>query len=776
MKIEKNAWIIEQNEVIKEKKDFYESIFSLGNGYMGVRGFDEEEECYNRYELCTYVAGIFDYHSTRITDMVNTPNFWKTKIVINGEKFSLDDGEIIEYRRSLHIDEGNIRRRIIWNNKRGDKTLIETTKCISIKSVHNALLSMEITPLNYSGEIQIETGIDFDVVNNLISDDQMKNDIKVCEFLCDGTCGISQEGVLFSRMKTKNSQNEIYESFDIEVLGDNVDYRVENEISQDNKYISKKIKLSVKQNETYNINKYISVWTSRDTSFDKLETAAIESTISAKKLGMVALLEENKKLWQEKWDIADIELKGDETSQKAIRYNIFQLIQANAENDPKVSIGARGVMHGRYKGCYFWDTEIFMLPFYLYTNPTSAKNLLMYRYHTLSGAEKNAKEQNVDGARYPWMSSTDGSEQCESWDIGFCEIHITPDIAYAINHYYQATGDIEFIRDYGIEILIKTARYCRSRFTYDEKEDEFNMLYVKGPNEYGGATLNNTYTSTMAIYNMQLAIKFMALMNERYPEEYKAIKTKLEFKESETDLWNTTIKKVVIRYDKDKKLYIEDDNFYKAEPLNIKEVKDNGEPLYKKISFDRLQRYRVLKQADVLLLMLLLPNQFTFEEKMAAWKEYEPITLHDSSLSCGTHAAIASRLGLMQEAYDYFVKSVGVDLYDVMANTGREGIHFASLGASWQAIFNGFAGIEVVDSEPIVIDPKLPSQWEELKLKTLLKGNLIALSISENKICVKFESGNSETIDLKICGELISVRNGDEKIIDIKESLMKYQI
>lgn len=760
-----NSWIINQNDFESTDKAFFESIFSLGNGYMGVRGFDEEEIMGSNKEFNTYIAGIFDYYTPGKTDMVNTPNFWRTSIYINDELFSLSKGEVLESGKELNMKDGTLKRRIVWRNSQGDDTLIETTRVLCINSCHQAILNIQVCPLNYSGEIVIETGIDTDVWNKIIDDDQMKSSTNVCRFLQgDGETIHSEDGIHIVKLKTIESGFKIYEGYTTEVLQNGHEIAANHITIDSDKLVADKAVIPVIKGNVYTLNKYINVWTSRDKYDESLENQVLEAIKETKNTGYSAVIKRHIEAWNKKWEISDIEIVGDDRSQRALRYNIFQLIQTNAENDEHVNIGARGIMHGRYKGCYFWDTEIFMLPFYIYTNPIAAKNLLLYRYHTLKGAEENARNQNLDGARYAWMSALDGLDQCDTWDIGLSEVHITADVAYAINHYFEATNDIEFIKDFGLEMLIQTARYWKSRFTYDSSNDCYNLLFVKGPNEYGGVINNNLYTVMMASNNMILAEKYIAIIKSEFPDIYNELIKKLNFREEEILIWGEIIQKAVINYDAKKSLYFEDDNFLKLEPLDIDKIKNEDIPLYKKICFDRLQRYRVLKQADVILLMLLCPQKFTMEEKLAAWYFYEPITVHDSSLSYGTHAAFAAKLNLLDEAYKYFIKSVCLDMDNVMENVQKEGIHFAALGASWQATVNGFAGIELNDGI-LNINPHLPSNWEKISFRFYYHNCLLRLSITHGSIYAAYEKGNNNSIKIKVSHKDVTLTKGEEQLV-----------
>ncbi len=724
MDLEDKTWLVEQIGHNPEKEAFYGSIFSLANGYMGMRGFDEEKADAKGYELCTFIAGVFDFFKPGITDMVNVPNFGSFKVSANGSSFDLDNSRLTHYIRSLDMKSGTLSKSLIWENEKGNKTKIESLRFLSVSDKHIACIKYKITPLNYEGKIILETGIDGRVSNNPVNDDQVKNDINPIAFLENFQMG--EEGAIgYLSASTKATEYKIGMAFCLEHGREEGEYREDFEIKD--RTISKVVEFYGKSENEYEFTKYIAVYTSRDNTAEP-ESEALKAATEASKEGFEALYERNCEHWLDKWNISDVRIEGDDISQQGIRYNIFQLIQVCDEDNPFVSIGARGLSHSRYKGCYFWDTDIFMLPFYLYTNPKAAKSLMMYRYNTLEGARENARAQNVKGARYAWMCTTSGLEQCDSWDIGLSEVHITADVAYAVNQYGAITGDEDFIVDYGAEILIETARYWESRFSFNEESGKYNLLFVKGPDEYCGVSSNNTYTVFMAVHNFKLAEQAVTHLRSRFPQKLQALKEKLHFDEKEIEVWKDISGKVVINYDFEKKLYIEDDNFLKLEPCDIKILKEGTIASYHRICFDRLQRYRVLKQADILLLMQLLPEIFSKEEQRTAWEFYEPLTLHDSSLSFGTHGQFAANLGLADEAYDYFIKCVRYDIDDVMQNVGKEGLHMASMGSAYQALINGFGGVSIEEGN-IKLNPILPHSWKALSFSLIYRGELFKVNI-----------------------------------------------
>jgi len=654
-KLDYDGWNIRSTCSMRENKKYYESVFSQGNGYMGIRGTLPEDIENQSYERCTYIAGVFDYIKDEITDMVNVPDFMDTKIIVGKEVFDPLHESVEKIEQSLCFKDGTLERSYWWNTKNYGMIVIKSKRFLSIADVHTAAIHYEIKALEKSCDVLFQTGINANITNQCIEDDQLKQNNNVLKMTIPMEY-LFEDAALLKVMTSGKAKIQIMEAFLVDT--DESDLFATN-VKEDG-YVGKKYEFIAKQGKDYSFDKIISVFTSRECKEDERNKTIKQHILKNKSLGYDRLYSLNKQAWVKKWETSDIEIEGDLKIQTAIRYNIFQLIQTNAEHDSSVNIGARGIMHGRYKGCYFWDTDIFMLPFYVHTNKEAARNLVMYRYLKLPDARENAKELNLKGARYPWMCSIDGREQCESWDIGKSEIHITADVAYAIDYYVRMTDDLDFYENNAVEMYVETARYFESRLTYDAVEDKYNLMFVKGPDEYCGITSNNTYTNWLIRYNMKLAREGLTYLKEKCQEKYEALKIKLAIQKEELEKWDSIMDKISLPYDESKHLYIQDDTFMKLEPLDIMEYKTNESPLYHSICFDRLQRYRVLKQADLVLLVTLFPEAFSLEEKTEIWNYYEPLTLHDSTLSYGVHANLAASLSNDQKAIEYFEQKIAL--------------------------------------------------------------------------------------------------------------------
>lgn len=440
----------------------------------------------------------------------------------------------------------------------------------------------------------------------------------------------------------------------------------------------------------------------------------------------VSALAENQAAWEQKWADCDIVMEGDDDAQTALRYVIYQLAANCSPRDHTVSIGARGLTHTRYKGCYFWDTDLFLTPFYDLTDPKAARSLAGFRVGTLPQARAHAARMNGAGARYPWMVSYDGTEQCESWDIGCSEVHVTADVAYALGQYLDWTGDDSLFFQGGAQVLVETARFWVSRYSPAPEAGKVNLLFCKGPDEYCGITSNNLFTNAMVKHNLSLALTAAARLKKEAPEQYAA----LSLSKAECAAWEILRDAIQLPRDPITGHYRQDDTFHLLERVEPAELKSGDEASYHQVCFDRLQRYQVIKQADTLLLITRLPEQFTEEEKLAAWEDFEPLCIHDSTLSFASHALFAAQNGLAEAAEAYWRKALYLDLEEVMGNTGKEGLHLACLGETWNTVIFGFAGLHIENGVP-KLSPHLPNGLVSMQFHFYYRGQRYEVQIAE---------------------------------------------
>ena len=708
-------WRIESLD--PDDRSFRESIFSQGNGYMGTRGYRPDQRGAHPAWRSTFLAGFYEYVKPGITDLVNHPDFSGIQFRLNGT--DSEAHTVSDFLQTLDLRCGLVTWAYILTDRAGNQTRVKQEKFLSMADRHLAAIRVSLTPVNWSGTLELSGGIDARVENLPVSDDQLTENVEFVKMWSDVRTEPRPAGGQLTA-QTRISHRQIAQSYLFSGKGS-----LKTEAADE--WVSTTINARLLQGMTWVGEKRIAVASFRDGDAGEIVK---EKSEELKDKTFDELLAESVLAWEKIWKQADVQLIGNDEWQGAIRYNIFQLIQAMPYGDTHASIGARGLTHGRYKGCYFWDTEIFMLPFFAYTQPNAAKSLLQYRCHTLPDAVESAKRFSAKGARFSWMASDTGFEQCGTWDTGCCEIHITADIAHAVRQYVELTGDEAFLRDCGTELLLQTARYWVDRFNYVSAEDQYHLLFVKGPDEYCGVTCDDFYTVSMARDHLEQAAAAIKWMEKTYPEDWAVLAEKTGFQPEETEKWMDIAAKVVLR--RRGELWKQDATFDLLEPLDIQAHKDDDAPLYHKIGFDRLQRYQVLKQPAVLMYMALCPEKFSKDEVEAAWNYYEPKTLHDSTLSFGIHALVAARLGYEEKAVHYLEKSLFLDLKNVMKNTAGEGIHTASLGATWQAMVLGFGGLSIRNGV-LNVENRLPPGIEEMRYRVYHKGVPHQITIRKNQ-------------------------------------------
>ncbi|MDD5699432.1 MAG: glycosyl hydrolase family 65 protein [Victivallaceae bacterium] len=733
-------WEIAESSYLPEENLYFESIFTLGNGYMAARGTPDEGFGGDSIPGF-YVAGVFDHYEDGLFELVSQPSLFSCRIFIDGNELSLRAGIVRNYSRSLNMKAGTLTRSFEWEFS-GLKTFVEMVRFISLDNVHLAAAKYKLKPLNYHGKIEIVSYLD-KTVGNLDWGKKGTFELSPARHyhfdIIDE--GFSGSGEFYLNTRTKTSGLETAQAVSAFLYP-------ENEIIPDFKRIKNgseignALSFTARKGREYCFEKKAAVFTSRDPGINCPREAARQLLTSLNGKSFDELLKNQVDAWSKKWAISDIRIAGNPDDQVAVRFNIFHLIQADAENDPLVSIGGRLPGSEVFNGGVFWDTDVFVLPFFIYTNPTAAKNLLLYRYNTLAKAREKAEKHWLKGAMYPWTAVYDGREQCAFWEYANIEVHLNADIAYSVRHYYEISGDEKFLANEGLEILIETARFWESRFFYDKEADCYSLILVQGPDEYTGPVNNDTYTLIMAKLNLRAAIETIELCQNRHPAAWRMLKTKLAFDEKEIKAWDKIIRNAYSDYyDPKTKIYIQDEVFLKRIPIDPFSIKVPDKMLrFTMPSYDTLLRYQIVKQPSIILLMYLLADNFSLQEKLANWNYYEPKTIHDSSLSYNTHSIMASELGFKEKAYDYFLRTAYLDL-----NKSRDtdlGLHSACIGGTWQAIINGFAGMRLRNGR-LDFSPSVPETWQSFSFQISYRGKIFKFDIGKEMI--KLRSLNCES-------------------------------
>lgn len=733
-------WIYHLPKYEEERRAGIEPVFSLGNGYMCGRGFFEEEREGIFAQGGIYMSGVFG--SARYTpwkgkgrELANTANIFAADIFVDGERVTVEKNKISEFRMELHMNDSRVTRSYVWKSTKGLQVKVEFERFISGADIHLCGQKIKVTPLDGDAEIEIHFWIDADITNlNLVSSEPLPVQP-----------GVKHLEVCYQDDNTVVTEINDYE--EIQIAQQQIVF------TENGERINSKVKYHAEAGAEREFSKLIFTACSTDQLGDPLQYV---SEKCSKCRSYEEALEEHRKRWNEKWKSADIQIDGNTEDQISLRYNLFQLMSAAPEHTSKQSIGARGLTGEMYEGCIFWDTEIFMLPFFTYADPAEAKRLLEFRYHTLEEAKEHAKNNWFEGAMYPWQVSETGIEQTPQGVGAYYSIHVTADIAYAILEYFNATSDFDFMVHSGIEILIETARFWVSRVHKNPVTGKYDILAVRGPNEYDVIVNNNLYTNMMAQENIRLALKMIEYIKENKNGQWQVIAEKTGFCESETKSWKEAADNLTICYDAENDLYEEDDMYFQRVPLDMQKAKPTAKRIIDTtIPYEGLMLYQVSKQADVLHLMKNLHWKFTKEQKLKAWDYYVPKTCFDSSLAYSMHSVMAAQLGKTELAYSYFKTSANLDIQDVQLNT-VSGLHFANFGGTWQAAVFGFAGLRV-DQDGIIVEPHLPDEWKKMSFGIWYHDVRIEFEITKDEIVIYLASESSDEVCVNISGSVYRI-------------------
>ncbi len=781
-----SLWILEENELDFKRKSSREALFTIGNGYIGCRGFFEEEVEGIESLGGIYLAGIFgagkyDAWRGRSRELANTPNFFYLPVCVDGEQVLVRENCITDFYRCLDMQSGTLTRSFVWSSSTGKKVKIEFERFASQANVHLAGQKVMITPIGCDIYLSISPSINTNISNlNLESCEPLPIQPGTKHFTVisnsDDLLEIQMDGI--DNQRIAEGQNVNYEIKSVNESDAKTGYEsgakagyesgakagCESEVS----FVSGSAKSSganvfldtIVSGKYFCMTRLVYIYSTRDCSNP---AEMVRSSLNKNKQYDIEK-ENHRHAWAKKWETSDIEVGDSDNDQIAVRYNLFQLMQACPKDDSRLSIGARGLTGEMYEGCVFWDTEIFKLPFFIFTNPGDARNLLEFRYNCLPNSKIHAKDNWFKGAMYAWQASETGIEQTPRNVGAFYAIHIVCDIAYAIMQYMRATGDSSFIIDYGAEILIETARFWESRVHFDQTRGNYNILAVRGPNEYDVIVHNNVYTNMMVQENLSGAINAIDLLKSKYPDKWIELSNKLEFTESEIQKWSEIIEKIVICYDEKSDLYEEDDMYIHRVPLDLKKAKPTQKRIIDStLPYEALPLYQVTKQADVLCLMNNLSWRFTMNQKRIAFDYYEPKTAHDSSLSYSSHCILAARVGLDDTAYEYFKKCAYLDINDIQLNT-ISGLHFANFGGTWQSIVYGFGGISISD-EYLVIEPRKPAQWSSLSFKICYKNSVLKITLDNESTKISLQKYGGTPVAIKSNSGLSTLSSLADEIV-----------
>ncbi|ELC8363108.1 glycoside hydrolase family 65 protein [Clostridium perfringens] len=762
-------WNITEEEFLLKNNYRNETTFSLANGYIGTRG--TFEEAYD-FDVETglegnFVNGFYESEHIRYGEwnfgfptesqsLLNLPNAKIIKLFIEDEEFSMLTGEIEDYKRVLHMKEGRITRDLIWVSPKGKKVKISISRFVSFNNKNLMEIRYKVTPLNFSGNLKFISAIDANVENHtrktnplvdygpfgkrIVRDyiDSIKD-----ELYYEGTTLNSELTITCGALNKISAENFIRKNFkNYELCGVSYEFYA-------------------KENEEIILDKFIAYSTSLDMNEEKLHGFIKTILSEAEEKGYIEAEREQKEYIEEFWRTADVIIEGDNALQQGIRFNLFHLMQS-AGRDGKTGMGAKGLSGEGYEGHYFWDTEMYVIPVFVYTKPDLAKRLLDYRYFTLDKARERARVLGHDkGALYPWRT-INGEEASTYFPLGTAQYHINADIAYAFKLYVDVNDDFDYLNDKAAEVLCETARVWADIGSFSEYVgNKYCICAVTGPDEYNAIVDNNFYTNLMARENLRDAIWALNKIKEKDQLAYDNLVKKINLKDEEIEYWKKIIENMYLPYDEKRGVYPLDDGFMKRKPWDDSKIpKEKRHLLYENYHPLFIFRQRMSKQADAILAMYLHSNLFSIEELRKNYDFYQEVTLHHSSLSTCIFGILASQIGYDEEAYKYFSQSARMDLDDYH-NNFYAGIHAANMAGTWQGIVNGFAGLRT-NKGVLELNPTISKEWNAYSFKIFYKKNLLEIKISKDEIEIRLLEG--ENLELYVYGEKVYLKNLSEII------------
>ncbi|PCI03098.1 MAG: family 65 glycosyl hydrolase [Flavobacteriaceae bacterium] len=726
-----------------------ESLFSIGNGAMGQRANFEEDFTGSTF-LGNYIGGIYYPDKTRVgwwkngypeyfAKVLNAPNWVGMHLKINDILFDLNLCEVSDFRRELNMQEGWLSRSFTAKLSNGNIVKIAAQRFLSIKRDEVGAIKYAVTAENFDGKIEFSPYIDAGIMNEDANYDEF-----FWEILSQSEA--DNEGCIVSR--TLKTEFSVATAMKIAFEKNGTAITAPKTANLEAKKMTFTYAIDVAKGETITMYKYASSTSSLNHSEDAIVSEGYKNVQEAASTGYAELLAEQVAEWASIWEMADIVIEGDVKAQQAIRFNIFQLNQTYLGKDARLNIGPKGFTGEKYGGSTYWDTEAYCIPFYMSTKDAGvAKNLLMYRYNQLDRAIENAAKLGfTDGAALYPMVTMNGEECHNEWEITFEEIHRNGAMIYGIYSYVNYTQDFDYVRDFGIEVMVGVSRFWQQRATFSMDKNQFVILGVTGPNEYENNVNNNFYTNYLAKWSIEYTMQSLERIKKEAPEKYTALFAKLNLTDAELGKWKAVASNMYFPYSEKEGVYLQQDGFLDKELIPVEDLAAENRPINQKWSWDRILRSCYIKQADVLQGMFFFENKFDKETIEKHFDFYEPLTVHESSLSPCVHSIMAAYIDRMPKAYEQYLRTARLDLDDYNHEV-HEGCHITSMAGTWMAIVQGFGGMRIWEDGKLTFNPQIPSEWTSYSFKINFRGQVIRVYKSQTECKYYDESDNEITIE-----------------------------
>ncbi|WP_025763949.1 glycoside hydrolase family 65 protein [Dyadobacter tibetensis] len=764
-------WCIIEEGFHEANNEISESLMSLGNGRMGQRG-NFEEHYSGKTLLGNYVAGVYFPDKTRVgwwkngypnyfAKVLNACNWVGIDVKIGEETLDLNKCLIQQFTRTLNMKEGTLDRKVTLTLPGGGAIQLHSTRFCSMADDRGAAIRYSITLLDFDEIVTITPYLDGNIRNRDSNyEETFWNELhRETSF---------SEGHLILETKPNPYGVEQFQvatgmRFNIRINDLATDYQslpIRNE-----KYVGGAVTLDLRAGQEMTLYKYAVNLAATDGDTDKLLESAKTYLDRITGKGFSQMLAEHQAAWARKWEFNDIVIEGDKAAQQGIRFNIFHLQQTYTGEDETLNIGPKGFTGEKYGGSTYWDTEAYCIPFYLSTAESGvARNLLIYRYKHLQKAIENAQKLGFTGgaALYP-MVTMNGEECHNEWEITFEEIHRNGAIAFAIYDYTRYTGDESYVSQYGIEVLIAISRFWKQRVNWSTQKGKYVMLGVTGPNEYENNVNNNWYTNYIAVWTLKYTLEVINNLWEKDSARLNDVIFKTNFDlNGEMGDWRHIIDHMYFPYDDAKRVFLQQQGFLDKHLMTVEDITPER-PINQNWSWDRILRSCFIKQADVLQGIYLFEEDFQQDEIRRNFDFYEPMTVHESSLSPCVHAILAAGLGLKEKAYEMYLRTARLDLDDYNNDT-EDGLHITSMAGTWMSVVKGFAG-QRVRQGLLSLKPYLPEQWSRYSFRIGFRGSLLSVEVTQNT--VEVHNISQQDLTLMVGDERIFVAGGASETVSL---------
>ena len=756
-------WIVAEKAFDPENLGKCEAIMCQGNGYLGLRNATDEYNAGEQRNL--FVAGTFNkFDDSEVTELPNAADVTRLDLRLDGTRFALTAGKTLEYDRALCLKNGEVVRRVFWQSPSGRRYRLEFRRFVSLCRLHVIAQKCSITPLDGDAALALSGGINGQMTNS------------GSQHFSEGDKRLYDGRFMQYTQTTEQSRIGFVLNTAFAFAQDGVPHPEKGFIVMDRRIIRQEFACAIPQGHTLTVEKISTVYTTRDKEtegrpFAALQAFALAGEKAACAAGYEALLAESAAAWSERvWDNVPVTIEAsDPFDQLAVRFAQYHFYGMTPAHDHRMSIGAKGLSGEAYKGHTFWDNEIFTLPYFIFSAPEVARSLEEYRWLSLPGAHKKAADNHYDGAQYPWEAAwIDDGEATPVWgaaDIvtglpikiwsGFIEQHITADVAYGVWQYYQATGDEDYMDGCGWEVLLDTAKFWASRLEKGE-DGRLHINDVVGPDEYKEHVNDNAFTNYMAAWNIRTAQECAARLRKEKPALYARLDAQLDLKKCEA-AWAKKLPLIYLPQPRADGVIAQDSTYLTLKDIDLTKYKhqENVGSIYRDYNQEQITHMQVSKQADIMVMFLLLEDEFSPAVKRANWNYYEPRTLHDSSLSLSTHCILASDMGDRAMAYELFRRAACIDLGPNM-KTSDAGIHTAALGGIWQSAVLGFGGVRILNGA-LRIEPNLPDAWKKLDFYLWWHGQKLHVTLTHGKAVLENQTSDAP-VALTLAGRAVTLQ------------------